>query len=325
MKKLITLLGIVTALILLSGCTSQTVVGVSPAEEMDDEILAPWLYINLLSESLPIQNVRAIQGVTNWEVCDEDGNCVGFLSDSAHSLQISQSGLAEVTLFLENETYKIELQFSQLPQSISVQRWNMEHWYAVRSDHDNMDRAMNEYEPVEIIETTIHLNNDGQNYIYEVHATWQEGFSLFTFRTESSQDEYIPRDGVPVTYRPDDTEKILQMPGSTRYAETSKDLDYTALLELLEINGFEFEAGNLYDRGVPTGRGSIYIGEERLLVALGFPLIQADPHAGPTIEITWAPEYMWPQRDSLVIVYSGDDSRIIDFLNEIFGERTWGR
>jgi len=101
-------------------------------------------------------------------------------------------------------------------------------------------------------------------------------------------------------------------------------LNYLEFLRLLEVNGFAFESGNLYDRGMPTGRGSIYIGGERLIVANGFPFI-ADPLAGPSIEITWAPEYMWPSSDLLTIVYSGDDSEIIAFLDKIFGERTWSR
>ena len=98
-------------------------------------------------------------------------------------------------------------------------------------------------------------------------------------------------------------------------------LDYETFLGLLEANGFEFESGNLYDRGVPTGRGAIYIDGEQLIVARGFPF-QADPLAGPVVEITWVPEYMWPSGDLLTIVYSGDDSEIITFLNKIFGERT---
>ena len=98
-------------------------------------------------------------------------------------------------------------------------------------------------------------------------------------------------------------------------------LNYETFLELLKANNFEFESGNLYDRGVPTGRGSIYIGDERLIVARGFPF-QADPLQSPLIEITWSPEYMWPSSDLLTIVYSGDDSEIITFLNKIFGERT---
>jgi hypothetical protein len=107
-------------------------------------------------------------------------------------------------------------------------------------------------------------------------------------------------------------------------AQTHDTLNYDRFLALLEARGFEFESGNLYDRGVPTGRGAIYIDGEQLIVASGFPF-QAAPLAGPVVEITWVPEYMWPSRDSFTIVYSGDDSEIITFLDKIFGERTWGR
>ena len=120
-------------------------------------------------------------------VCDEDGRCVGPFSDSAHPLQIPRVLFREITLFLENGANEIELHFSEPPLSVSVKRWGMSSWYDVQYDHDNIDRAVNEYELVDINGMTIYVVDDGQSYIYEVHAIWYEGFSRYAFRTESNQ------------------------------------------------------------------------------------------------------------------------------------------
>jgi len=167
---------IALTLIGLSGCTCQI------EEQGCPEIVAPWLYVSLLSESAPIQSVRTIQGVTNWYVHDEDGNfCGGFLSDSPHSLQLSQADLDRVTLFLENGSNEIELQFSTPPHSISVRRW-----YAVYAEKSHEDKPFDRYEIIEVDGYVIHIVDDGNDYIYEVYARWFEGLSLYTFRTESS-------------------------------------------------------------------------------------------------------------------------------------------
>ena len=180
MKNLIMLLCVVITLAMLGGCTSQSETG-------NLEIIVPSLYVNLISEAVPKQHIRAIQGVTNWTVCDEDGNCAGILADSAHSLHLTRADLNRVTLFLENGINEIELQFSKPPQTISVKRWPIKHWYAVRLNHDNMTNAVNAYEFVSVSETmTIHVNDDGRHYIYEVYAAWEEGFLFYTFHTASS-------------------------------------------------------------------------------------------------------------------------------------------
>jgi hypothetical protein len=100
-------------------------------------------------------------------------------------------------------------------------------------------------------------------------------------------------------------------------------LDYEAFLGLLESNGFEFESGNLYDSAVSTFRRVIFMGDERLIVYCD-TIIQTQnidrPLAPPAVQFTWSPQYMWPTKDSVTIVYTGEDERIIDFLNEIFGD-----
>jgi len=122
----------------------------------------------------------------------------------------------------------------------------------------------------------------------------------------------------PTTYRPDDTEAILAF--RTESSQELEVLTYSTFLDLLTANGFTFEAGHLYDVGdTPTGRKTIYIGDERIIVQC--PTI-AHPFGDgrPSIEITWWPEYLWSNENFfLIAVYSGEDSRIINFLNCVFG------
>jgi len=152
---------------------------------LEGTIEGPWL--NVIHNKTTQQELT-IRGVTNWR--NEDGS--GFMSDSAHSLQISQADLHLATLTLDVNGYGyneiIEFQFSSPPQTVSAQRWN-----AVYSGIEDIDDAIVEYVPVMQTgeQNSISILNDGYDYIYEVHATWEEGFALFTFRTQSTQQNQV--------------------------------------------------------------------------------------------------------------------------------------
>jgi len=96
--------------------------------------------------------------------------------------------------------------------------------------------------------------------------------------------------------------------------ERIETMNYVVFLELLEINGFVFESVI----GVPTrGRMTVYIGGESLVVqCVTTPFDGTIPLE---VEITWTPEFHWPTRGSMSVIYSGNDDRIIDLLNAIFG------
>jgi len=98
MKKLILFLSVISIVIIWGGCTSQSVVDENPTEEQEkiesqnfeshrlhsENPVSP-LYVGILSKATQ-QRVRAIEGI-------------GFMPDSAHSLQISQEVLTQATLF----------------------------------------------------------------------------------------------------------------------------------------------------------------------------------------------------------------------------------
>ena len=99
--------------------------------------------------------------------------------------------------------------------------------------------------------------------------------------------------------------------------EVNNAFDYNAFLELLKANGLVFETRDGHTLN-DVHRRAIYIGGERLVVYCGTFLL--DVLIPPTTSITWENKHRWPTRDSVSVIYSGDDDRIIEFLNEIFGE-----
>jgi len=154
----------------------------SRSQETTAEIEGPRLYVGVGTA----QRVPTIRGVTNWHVILSDGTGTGFLSDSLHSLQLSQDDLVPTILHLENEYNEIHFHFSSPPQTVSVQRWDV-----VYSGIANIDDATAENVPVD--GTTIRVTNES-SHIYEVHATWEEGFALFTFRTRDVPPPRLPSD-----------------------------------------------------------------------------------------------------------------------------------
>jgi|GEM_PF-2978035 len=96
--------------------------------------------------------------------------------------------------------------------------------------------------------------------------------------------------------------------------ETADTLNYAEFLRLLEANGFVFETRS----DVPTRRRlTVYIGDESLVVQCAD--IPFDESIPLEVQITWTPEFHWPTRGSMSVIYSGDDSHIIEFLNATFG------
>jgi len=101
--------------------------------------------------------------------------------------------------------------------------------------------------------------------------------------------------------------------------ESDHVLTYNTFLELLAENGFVFVSENLYFEGTPTGRRTVSIGGERLTVECA-TIEHPFDDLRPVIEITWVPEYLWSTGDSFMVIYSGDDSSIIEFLSKVFGD-----
>lgn len=193
MMKKISCLCLIAVFIILSGCESEYAGNVDQVENQGNseqyftdpaiEILrsVPQLHVSIQSEAQ--QRVMAIIGVSNWSFTDADGVVhSGPLTDSPHSLQLSQADLSRVTLYLHYEINDIVLEFDAPPQSLSVTRWN-----AVYADTQYIGDAVDENVPVGLNGNTISIIDDGYAYVYEIRAVWEQGLAYYTFRTESAR------------------------------------------------------------------------------------------------------------------------------------------
>jgi len=175
----ITLLFVIT---LCTACGNQKNASAGTNQTAYEKV--PLLDVRLVSDDSSEQKVQALQLSGSWTVHYKNGTGSTSHWDSAHSLQIKPADHKEMTLHLSSTSSVVEMLFSNdnLPSSISAQRWNAAY---VKGDQDISD-VMNKGESVEISNGTIRINDDGRSYIYEIYAKWTEGYSYYTFRTESN-------------------------------------------------------------------------------------------------------------------------------------------
>jgi len=149
---------------------------------------APSLEISLVEEGAQEQQLQAAQLTTSWYFDNGDGSGTGYEADSPHPLQLADYD--EYTLQLNGENGEILLSFSDNypPQSVSVQRWDAV--YAVGGQ--DIRAALDKGEHVEADGNKILIIDDGDDYIYEVHAKWEQGSSYYAFRTKTGQTAAAP-------------------------------------------------------------------------------------------------------------------------------------
>jgi hypothetical protein len=114
-------------------------------------------------------------------------------------------------------------------------------------------------------------------------------------------------------------------------------MNYATLLELLSANGFDFDAPQRDPRHINSMLSVlsqiVYIGDEILsvyeydsIVAMerdsgfihpsGMGIGNPDDSSLPNISITWEYPPYWLKRDMIIVLYTGENIRIIDFLHE---------
>jgi len=141
---------------------------------------APKLDVSLLNKGIHEQRVETLQLTTSWSISYEDGTGTGYEADSPHPLQLRQTAFTDATLYFTNTSAEIALHFSDdyPPLTITVQRWPSEYAY----DSQDIQEHLGNGEHVTLSGSSIHVDDDGHNYIYEVSATWLAGRSFYTFR-----------------------------------------------------------------------------------------------------------------------------------------------
>ncbi|MDR0273062.1 MAG: M56 family metallopeptidase, partial [Clostridiales bacterium] len=141
----------------------------------------PLLHLNFTDAGAVQQNIQAAQLTNGWYVEYENGEGRGYQSDSPHPLQLRD--YSEFTLNLSSGDGEVELLFGDNypPNSISVQRWNAVY---VGSEDYSLD-IWDGGEAVAVSGNRFRIENDGNSYIYEVYAKWNEGDSWYAFRADS--------------------------------------------------------------------------------------------------------------------------------------------
>jgi hypothetical protein len=139
----------------------------------------PQLEVALTENGASAQHIEAAQLTSNWFYLDfESGNRVGFQSDSPHALQLDRYDA--ITLNLTSASGECTLNFGDFPPStpVSAKRWNAVHYMGNEFKEDSFNKS----ETIEVNRNTLHINNDGNDYIYEIYATWVQGSSYYSFR-----------------------------------------------------------------------------------------------------------------------------------------------
>jgi hypothetical protein len=152
--------------------------GTSPAPEAPPiPEREPPLDVSLLTGD-QVQSVRAVRLPRSWQTVLPSGETVTLMADSPHPLHLKD--YSSVTLELNNESGRIALRWEAYPpQTVTVQRWDaiyegtkdLDVWYAG--------------EQIPLEGHSFVIDDDGNDYIYEVYAAWPEGDSGYAFRVDS--------------------------------------------------------------------------------------------------------------------------------------------
>jgi len=150
----------------------------------------PRLYISFISEDLLPQYVQVAQLMHDWDpgTTDRRGRFIGaYCASGEHPLDFWRESwecidFSAFRFHLEATGVEIELQFSDdfPPHTVSARRWSAEF---IGQVCDMQFR----YEPVEINDNIIPVSDDGNDYIYEIDAIWEQGRSRYTFRLDSTR------------------------------------------------------------------------------------------------------------------------------------------
>jgi len=145
---------------------------------------APQLEVSLIINGNRVSEkpIEAAQLTTSWSYIDENGNSVGYEADSPHALQLDNYD--DITLRLNGNGGEISFYFGggYNPQSVSVQRWNAIHYMG----REFIESSFNQHEPAAVVRgNTLSVYNDGNDYIYEVYAVFEQGSVYYAFRVNA--------------------------------------------------------------------------------------------------------------------------------------------
>jgi hypothetical protein len=140
---------------------------------------SPHLYVSLSTAGLPTQNFRAAQGSTSWFLVYDASaeHPLDFWRETWDCIDFN----AFIGQFEGTDSGEIDLRFSHVPpDTMYVRRWRTE-FIGMASEMWDI------YEPVEVNDNIIRINDSGYDYIYQVEARWERGgWASYTFRINST-------------------------------------------------------------------------------------------------------------------------------------------
>jgi hypothetical protein len=141
---------------------------------------APQLEVALTADGFPVQRIEAAQLTTSWSYINENGDMMGYEVDYHHALQLDDYG--DITLILNGNNGEIVFNFGvNIPLSVAVQRWDAVYYMG----QEYVESSFYQSETVTARGNAIRINNDRNDYIYEVYALFEQGSSYYAFRVNS--------------------------------------------------------------------------------------------------------------------------------------------
>lgn len=154
-------------------------VGCSDAKEAEEQNIpatTPSLYLSINNE----RHIQALRMGGYWVIYDENG--IGIDGSPLGDRFLTESDLDEATLYYTAGSI-IELDFNNYPPD------------SIRGYRENTKYESRRSESIEVIENTIHVDNDGYDYIYRILAEWSNervrGRVAYVFRTISGEEPLV--------------------------------------------------------------------------------------------------------------------------------------
>jgi hypothetical protein len=122
----------------------------------------------------------AKKGGSSWDYAVSNWQTRRIIRDGTGPLMYPSFSGAE--LETQSVDAVLQLTFDYPPETITVQRWEAKY-------HNDQSALISRAETIAVTENRISVLADGHAYIYEVYATWPQGYVQFGFRTYPGQSD----------------------------------------------------------------------------------------------------------------------------------------
>ena len=170
--------------------------GEDPVPQPEDSIVAkpPTLMIYCGEAS-----TEALRGGYSWDVLQKDGTMLSEIADSMHTLDCQEymDPLHFIpSVYSSLEPYRATLQFSTVPDAVSVRCWSGDSWGNYEADSEEIQVRILEVDASVPMDEQVLVTLKPGNFIYEVKAEWNHSeewggevyYSFYTLDILSEQE-----------------------------------------------------------------------------------------------------------------------------------------